>query len=40
MWAGCGTVLFDAVAALPANEGRDCLCAHALDGVDTGIELP
>ncbi|GAA2950085.1 S-methyl-5'-thioadenosine phosphorylase [Streptomyces enissocaesilis] len=33
-------VLFDAVAALPADETRDCLCAHALDGVDTGISLP
>ncbi|MGW1814031.1 S-methyl-5'-thioadenosine phosphorylase [Streptomyces sp. NPDC002125] len=34
------TVLFDAVAALPANEDRACVCAHALDGIDTGIELP
>ncbi|MDJ0460542.1 S-methyl-5'-thioadenosine phosphorylase [Streptomyces sp. H27-C3] len=34
------SVLFDAVAALPASETRDCLCAHALDGADTGIELP
>ncbi|MFF4247569.1 S-methyl-5'-thioadenosine phosphorylase [Streptomyces sp. NPDC001822] len=34
------TVLFDAVAALPATEDRDCVCVHALDGLDTGIELP
>jgi 5'-methylthioadenosine phosphorylase len=34
------SVLFDAVAALPANEDRDCVCAHALDGIDTGIKLP
>jgi 5'-methylthioadenosine phosphorylase len=34
------TVLFDAVAALPAEEARDCLCSHALDGLDTGIQLP
>lgn len=34
------SVLFDAVAALPANEDRDCVCAHALDGLDTGIALP
>jgi len=34
------SVLFDAVAALPANEDRDCVCAHALDGLDTGITLP
>ncbi|GAA1585276.1 MULTISPECIES: S-methyl-5'-thioadenosine phosphorylase [Streptomyces] len=33
-------VLFDAVAALPATEGRDCLCTHAHDGWDLGIELP
>ncbi|MER7662625.1 MULTISPECIES: S-methyl-5'-thioadenosine phosphorylase [unclassified Streptomyces] len=32
-------VLFDAVGALPANEDRDCLCAHAHDGWDLGIEL-
>ncbi|MFJ6697322.1 S-methyl-5'-thioadenosine phosphorylase [Streptomyces sp. NPDC091272] len=32
-------VLFDAVAGLPANATRDCLCAHALDGLETGIEL-
>ncbi|MEN8655796.1 S-methyl-5'-thioadenosine phosphorylase [Streptomyces sp. 21So2-11] len=34
------SVLFDAVAALPASKTRDCLCVHALDGCDTGIELP
>jgi 5'-methylthioadenosine phosphorylase len=34
------TVLFDAVGGLQANETRDCLCAHALDGIDTGINLP
>lgn len=34
------TVLFDAVAGLQASETRDCLCSHALDGVDTGLELP
>ncbi|GAA3372481.1 S-methyl-5'-thioadenosine phosphorylase [Streptomyces sannanensis] len=34
------TVLFDAVAGLPATDARDCLCAHALDGLDTGIALP
>ncbi|MEU8889394.1 S-methyl-5'-thioadenosine phosphorylase [Streptomyces sp. NPDC048442] len=33
-------VLFDAVAGLPSNASRDCLCAHALDGVATGIMLP
>ncbi|CAL9458884.1 S-methyl-5'-thioadenosine phosphorylase [Streptomyces sp. enrichment culture] len=33
-------VLFDAVAALPATESRDCLCTHAHDGWDLGIELP
>ncbi|WP_433571624.1 S-methyl-5'-thioadenosine phosphorylase [Streptomyces sp. CA-251247] len=33
-------VLFDAVGALPANEDRDCLCTHAHDGWDLGIELP
>lgn len=32
------TVLFDAVRALPAD--RDCLCSHALDGVNPGIKLP
>jgi 5'-methylthioadenosine phosphorylase len=34
------TVLFDVVAALPATADRDCLCAHALDGLDLGIGLP
>ncbi|MBT2406405.1 MULTISPECIES: S-methyl-5'-thioadenosine phosphorylase [unclassified Streptomyces] len=33
-------VLFDAVAALPATESRACLCMHALDGWDLGIDLP
>ncbi|MFE5593275.1 S-methyl-5'-thioadenosine phosphorylase [Streptomyces sp. NPDC056549] len=33
-------VLFDAVAALPATADRDCLCTHAHDGWDLGIELP
>ncbi|WP_327683251.1 S-methyl-5'-thioadenosine phosphorylase [Streptomyces sp. NBC_00467] len=33
-------VLFDAVGALPVNEDRDCLCTHAHDGWDLGIELP
>lgn len=33
-------VLFDAVAGLPAGETRDCICSHALDGIDTGLQLP
>ncbi|MFI5667190.1 S-methyl-5'-thioadenosine phosphorylase [Streptomyces sp. NPDC051704] len=33
-------VLFDAVSALPATESRSCLCTHAHDGWDLGIELP
>ncbi|MEU3776708.1 S-methyl-5'-thioadenosine phosphorylase [Streptomyces sp. NPDC032472] len=33
-------VLFDAVAALPPTDSRDCLCTHAHDGWDLGIELP
>jgi 5'-methylthioadenosine phosphorylase len=33
-------VLFDAVAALPSNEERDCLCTTALGGMDPGFELP
>ncbi|SDM66945.1 S-methyl-5'-thioadenosine phosphorylase [Streptomyces wuyuanensis] len=33
-------VLFDAVAGLPANEERDCLCKNALNGLKTGITLP
>jgi 5'-methylthioadenosine phosphorylase len=34
------TVLFDVVGALPAAADRDCLCARALDGLDTGIPAP
>ncbi|MEU8570776.1 S-methyl-5'-thioadenosine phosphorylase [Streptomyces pathocidini] len=34
------SVLFDAVAGLPAPDGRGCLCAGALDGLDPGFELP
>ncbi|MFE9248727.1 S-methyl-5'-thioadenosine phosphorylase [Streptomyces sp. NPDC007088] len=34
------TVLFDAVAALPATEDRDCLCVGALGGLAPGIALP
>ncbi|WP_405657480.1 S-methyl-5'-thioadenosine phosphorylase [Streptomyces sp. RK9] len=34
------TVLFDAVAGLPANAERDCLCVGALGGLETGIRLP
>ncbi|MGP3949203.1 S-methyl-5'-thioadenosine phosphorylase [Streptomyces sp. 7N604] len=34
------TVLFDAVAGLPDSADRDCLCARALDGLDTGLDLP
>ncbi|WP_413807599.1 S-methyl-5'-thioadenosine phosphorylase [Streptomyces sp. OE57] len=33
-------VLFDAVGRLPETSGRDCLCTHAHDGWDLGIELP
>ncbi|MFE2442243.1 S-methyl-5'-thioadenosine phosphorylase [Stenotrophomonas sp. NPDC087984] len=33
-------VLFDAVGKLPENSTRDCLCTHAHDGWDLGIELP
>lgn len=33
-------VLFDAVAGLPANSSRDCLCVSALGGMDPGVELP
>ncbi|MER7462928.1 S-methyl-5'-thioadenosine phosphorylase [Streptomyces sp. NPDC097981] len=33
-------VLFDAVAALPPTDSRDCLCTHVHDGWDLGIELP
>jgi 5'-methylthioadenosine phosphorylase len=32
-------VLFDAVAGLQDSAGRDCLCSHALDGLDTGLPL-
>ncbi len=31
------TVLFDVVGALPDADSRDCLCSHALDGLDTGL---
>jgi 5'-methylthioadenosine phosphorylase len=34
------TVLFDAVSGLQPSETRQCLCAHALDGIDPGIMLP
>ncbi|NDZ81805.1 S-methyl-5'-thioadenosine phosphorylase [Streptomyces sp. SID10853] len=34
------TVLFDAVAGLPADQSMACHCARALDGVDPGITLP
>jgi 5'-methylthioadenosine phosphorylase len=33
-------VLFDAVAGLPADGDRDCLCTRALGGVDPGFQLP
>ncbi|MFD7440960.1 S-methyl-5'-thioadenosine phosphorylase [Streptomyces sp. NPDC059909] len=33
-------VLFDAVAGLQATEDRTCLCTTALNGLETGIELP
>lgn len=33
-------VLFDTVAALPANEDRACRCTDAHQGWDLGIELP
>ncbi|KUL44170.1 purine nucleoside phosphorylase [Streptomyces violaceusniger] len=33
-------VLFDAVGKLPESSARDCLCTHAHDGWDLGIELP
>lgn len=33
-------VLFDAVAALPANDERHCLCTRAHEGWSLGIELP
>jgi 5'-methylthioadenosine phosphorylase len=31
------TVLFEAVAGLPAESERDCVCAHALEGLRTGL---
>ncbi|WP_046508075.1 S-methyl-5'-thioadenosine phosphorylase [Streptomyces odonnellii] len=34
------TVLFDAVGGLQPSGTRDCLCSHALDGIDTGLKLP
>ncbi|MFD3483736.1 S-methyl-5'-thioadenosine phosphorylase [Streptomyces sp. NPDC058665] len=34
------TVLFDTVGGLQNGETRDCLCSHALDGIDTGLKLP
>ncbi|MEU0391943.1 S-methyl-5'-thioadenosine phosphorylase [Streptomyces sp. NPDC006208] len=34
------SVLFDAVAGLPSNESRDCLCTGALEGLDPGFQLP
>ncbi len=30
-------VLTGAVAGLPATEDRDCVCSHALDGLETGL---
>ncbi|MCZ9340892.1 5'-methylthioadenosine phosphorylase, partial [Streptomyces sp. TRM76130] len=33
-------VLFDTVAALPADGARDCACGRALGGADPGIVLP
>ncbi|MFD0069698.1 S-methyl-5'-thioadenosine phosphorylase [Streptomyces sp. NPDC127574] len=33
-------VLFDAVAGLPENGARDCLCTTALGGMDPGFDLP
>ncbi|MEU8791150.1 S-methyl-5'-thioadenosine phosphorylase [Streptomyces sp. NPDC048643] len=33
-------VLFDAVAGLPENGTRDCLCTTALGGMDPGFDLP
>lgn len=34
------SVLFDAVGGLPATGTRNCACAHALDGIETGVALP
>ncbi|MEU2155605.1 S-methyl-5'-thioadenosine phosphorylase [Streptomyces sp. NPDC019396] len=33
-------IVFDAVAGLQTTGERACLCSKALDGLDTGIELP
>ncbi|WP_031514278.1 S-methyl-5'-thioadenosine phosphorylase [Streptomyces sp. NRRL F-5123] len=33
-------VLFDVIAALPANSGRTCLCVDALGGQEPGMPLP
>jgi 5'-methylthioadenosine phosphorylase len=33
-------VLFDAVAGLPGEDERGCLCANALGGMDPGFALP
>ena len=33
-------VLFDAVAGLPDNAARDCLCTEVHTGWDLGIDLP
>ena len=33
-------VLFDAVAGLPGEGERDCLCVSALGGMDPGFVLP
>jgi 5'-methylthioadenosine phosphorylase len=30
-------VLTGAVAGLPATADRDCVCSHALDGLETGL---
>ncbi|WP_370147706.1 S-methyl-5'-thioadenosine phosphorylase [Streptacidiphilus sp. EB129] len=32
-------VLFSAVAGLPVTAERDCVCSHALDGLETGLAL-
>lgn len=34
------TVLFDAVAGLPVDGDRNCLCTRALGGLDPGFQLP
>jgi len=33
------SVLFDVIGGLPETSERDCLCMHALDGLDTGLDL-